>query len=105
MAVYWMHDVSMLYSFIMWAVIGGILLAILALRALKPNPVRNFYAPLSEKNEVHAPESAYARGWGAIRASLRKWLLPESFVGFFGHVTRLQLSVLAALLAYLLAFS
>ncbi|EHK96143.1 putative Ferric/cupric reductase transmembrane component 1 [Glarea lozoyensis 74030] len=104
-AVYWMHDTSMLYSFILWAVIGGILLVIVTLRTLKPKPTRNFYAPITEKNETQSPANAYTRGWGAIQASLRKWLLPESFVGFFGHVSRVQLVVLAILLAYLLAFS
>jgi Na+/H+-dicarboxylate symporter len=100
-----MHDTSMLYSFILWAVIGGILVGIVALRTLKPKPSRNSQQQFSEKNEVHAPGSAYTRGWAALQASARKRLLPESFVAFFGHVSRLQLLVLAILLAYLLAFS
>jgi hypothetical protein len=100
-----MHDTSMLYSFILWAVIGGILLVIVALRALKPKPSRNLRAPISEKGEIQTPGNAYTRGWTATHASLRRWLLPENFVGLFGHVTRLQLLVLASLLAYLLAFS
>ena len=95
----------MLYSFILWAVIGGILVIIVALRALKPKPTRTLAVAVSEKNEVHAPTGAFTRGWGAIQATWRKWLLPESMVGIFGHVSRLQIVVLAILSAYLLIFT
>lgn len=89
----------------MWAVIGGILLAFVALRALKPKPTQKLALSTADKTEEYAPESAYTRGWAATQASFRKYLLPESFVKVFGHVSRLQLLILAVLLVYLLAFS
>lgn len=35
-AVYWMHDVSMLYTFVLWAVIAFVLVLIAALRVNTP---------------------------------------------------------------------
>jgi hypothetical protein len=32
-AVYWMHDISMLYTFILWAAIGFVLISVATLRA------------------------------------------------------------------------
>lgn len=100
-----MHDVSMLYSFIMWAVIGGVLAVIVALRTLKPNPKGNSQATTSEKNETVVMESAYSRAWGGVTSFFRRRFLPEGLVSVFGHVSRLQILVLSILLAYLLVFS
>jgi hypothetical protein len=102
--VYWMHDVSMLYTFIMWAVIGGVLVIAIAVRCLKPSPKKTVQVRGSESQNTTG-SSAYYRGWRGVQVSLRRWLLPESMVGFFGHVTRLQILVLAILLGYLLIFS
>ncbi|KAG9238101.1 putative Ferric/cupric reductase transmembrane component 1 [Amylocarpus encephaloides] len=104
-AVYWMHDTSMLYTFIMWAVIGGILLLFITLRTLRPSPRHIARFSADEKDQAREPGSAYSRAWAGLQSTFRKCLLPESFVGLFGHVTRLQLLVLSILLAYLLIFT
>ncbi|KAF4624334.1 hypothetical protein G7Y89_g13838 [Cudoniella acicularis] len=101
-AVYWMHDVSMLYTFILWAAIAFILLAIVAIRVLKP---RSKAATISANKVSNNSSSSYARAWTGVQSSLRRWLLPEGFVRFFGHVSRLQILVLTILLGYLLIFS
>ncbi|KAH8685677.1 putative Ferric/cupric reductase transmembrane component 1 [Tricladium varicosporioides] len=103
-SVYWMHDVSMLYTFIMWAVIGGILALLFALRVLRPR-TDSRTVTASTNLDAQNPGSSYSRAWASIQSRFRKWLLPESFVGFFGHVSRLQILVLAILLGYLLIFS
>lgn len=36
-AVYWMHDVSMLYTFILWAAVGFVLVFIATLRVKPPS--------------------------------------------------------------------
>lgn len=103
--VYWMHDISMLYTFIMWAVIGGLSLIAIALRFFKPISRQE---PRSQDSEVQLKPNAassYTRIWRGTQAFFRRWLLPESFVGIFGHVSRLQLLVLGILLGYLLIFS
>ncbi|CAG8949888.1 hypothetical protein HYFRA_00004216 [Hymenoscyphus fraxineus] len=104
-AVYWMHDVSMLYSFIMWAVIGGVLAIVVVFRTMKPNPKGASQISFSEKNKPVFNESAYSRAWGGVRSFLRRRLLPEGLVSVFGHVSRLQILILSIMLAYLLVFS
>lgn len=104
--VYWMHDTSMLYTFIMWAVIGFLLISAIGIRLVKPSGKRVTMSSTEgegQKNES-SPSAAY-RTWRSIQASTRKWLLPEGFVKFFGHVTKLQLLVLFILSAYLIVFS
>jgi hypothetical protein len=101
-AVYWMHDTSMLYTFILWAVIGGLLMIAIVLRMLSPaSPI----ARQGAEKECSTSSSSYYRAWRANQASMKRHLLPESFVSLFGNVTRLQLLVLAILLCYLLIFS
>lgn len=104
-AVYWMHDVSMLYTFILWAVIGGVLVTIVALRLLKPRAGKSKSVKGLEDQVALGGDGVFYRSWRGIQSSMRRWLLPESFVGVFGHVTRLQVLVLAILLGYLLIFS
>ncbi|TVY84013.1 Ferric reductase transmembrane component [Lachnellula suecica] len=104
-AVYWMHDISMLYTFILWAVIGGVLLLIITLRFSKPAPKSSVGQKGSEAQVGDVRGSAYSRAWMGVQSWLRKWLLPEGFVSFFGNVTRLQILVFTILLGYLLIFS
>ncbi|KAL1306497.1 hypothetical protein AAFC00_005192 [Neodothiora populina] len=93
-AVYWMHTTSMLYTFIMWAVFGGILVFCFWLRYAKT---------ISQRSHIQTP---LRRGLGALRALGRRWLLPESAGRWlFGRVTMLQVAILLTLSAYLLIFS
>lgn len=102
--VYWMHDTSMLYTFIMWAVIGVLLIIAIGIRLVKLS-AKQKHARGSEGHQVEATFSLYYRLWRGLRSSTRRFLLPEGFVKFFGHVTKLQLLVLFMLSAYLLVFS
>ncbi|KAK2800051.1 hypothetical protein FQN50_008290 [Emmonsiellopsis sp. PD_5] len=102
-AIYWMHDVSMFYTFIMWAVIGGVVLLIFTFRLA--NTRRSSTAKGELESQRAGKKGSISRAWGAVSATARCWLLPESLVSFFGHVTRLQVVILAVILAYLLIFS
>lgn len=108
-AVYWMMDVSMLYTFILWAVIGGLLTIWVFLRFAKPS--RRFAGQFfSSKQDIEAPakrevQSSIYRAYRAVVVSLRKWLLPETLKSVFGNISRLQVLILACILAYLLIFS
>jgi hypothetical protein len=103
-AIYHMHDISMTYTFILWVVIGVILVIYSAVRFLKPTTRLNNKTAGLEGQRTTGVSSAYHRAWGAVQASMRRRLLPESF-SFFGNVTRLQLLILAILSGYLVIFS
>lgn len=93
-AVYSMHETSMLYTFIMWAVFGGCLAFCFWLHYVKS---------ITRRSNIQTP---LKRGLGAIGAWGKRWLLPESpGRWFFGRVTMLQVAVLLTLSAYLLIFS
>ena len=102
--VYWMHDISILYSCIMWAVIGGILILFVLFRIAEPKAASG--KQRGERNETPlGPQRALYRGWRALCAMSRRYLLPESLPVIFGHVTRLQITILGVILGYLLIFS
>jgi len=88
----------------MWAVIGFLFISAIGMRLLKPSRKRVGTAG-SEGQKNEAASSGAYRMWRSVQASMRKWLLPEGFVKFFGHVTKLQLLVLFMLSAYLIIFS
>ncbi|PYH42247.1 ferric reductase family protein [Aspergillus saccharolyticus JOP 1030-1] len=92
-AVYHGHDVTMLYSFILWAVIVGILF----LWALGGRLVR-LDSPMQR-------QSALYRLARTIQSAVRRYLLPEAWPGVFGHTTRLQVLVFLVLLGYLFVFT
>lgn len=103
--VYHMHDLSMLYTFIFWAVVGGILAIWLLLRLLAPR----FGTPRTIKDRETAQAKQKSgvlyRSFRALGASRRRWLLPEGIPSIFGHSSRLQITILAVLSGYLLIFS
>ncbi|KAF2261450.1 hypothetical protein CC78DRAFT_470326 [Lojkania enalia] len=98
--VYWMHTVSMLYTFILWAVIGGILLIIVLGRLVKPHKRALTYGV--QENEK---QDFVYRIWRSTASTSRRYLLPESFPRLFPNTTRLQILILAALCVYLTIFS
>lgn len=105
-AVYCMHDVSMLYTWIMWAVILGILLIWVLARFFWPSRgISVSIHPDEEGQKVTAPTSKLFRPFGATVAFVRHWLLSEGLTGVFGHVSRLQIAILALISGYLLIFS
>lgn len=93
-AVYGMHETSMLYTFILWAVLGAVLILLFFI---------HHSTTLHRSVDIQTP---LHRGINAIGAFGRRWLLPEApGRWFFGRVTMLQVAVLLILSAYLLIFS
>jgi hypothetical protein len=101
--VYHMHDVSMLYTFIFWAVVGVILAIWLAVRLLAPRSRTWRAATDEEAGQVKS--GIFYRSYRALGASRRRRLLPEGLPSIFGHSSRLQVTILAILLGYLIIFS
>lgn len=95
----------MLYTFILWAVIGGFLVILTTLRFMRPLGQITTKVRDSEIQSSAGTLSWYYRAWRGTTATFRRYLLPESFVKFFGHVTRLQVLILTILLGYLLIFT
>lgn len=104
-AVYHEHDLGMIYTFILWAVICGSLFLWALGRHLFP--LARVAGPSKEQvAEGSRPrQNAWHRLGTAIRAFSRRHLLPESVTTVFGHTTRLQILILAILVAYLTVFT
>ncbi|KAL4778885.1 ferric reductase like transmembrane component-domain-containing protein [Aspergillus varians] len=104
--VYHEHDLSMLYSFILWAVICGILFLWVLGRHLFP--LIRVTAPSKEQllEDSRPKQNAFYRLGTSIKAVSRRYLLPESFLPVvFGHTTRLQVLILAIIIGYLTIFT
>lgn len=93
-SVYGDHYKSMIYTFIMWAVFGVILLATVLSRLLQP----------SKKNGDGARKRFCYRLVRFAATAIRRYLVPEC-TEVFKHTTRLQVLILAVLCAYLIVFS
>ncbi|KZM25743.1 uncharacterized protein EKO05_0006075 [Ascochyta rabiei] len=91
-SVYGDHEKSMIYTFIMWAVIGTTLLAIAFSRLLQP------------KKRNGARQGFCYRCTRLVTVTVRRYLVPE-YSRVFRHTTRLQVLVLVILCAYLVTFS
>ncbi|KAF7590025.1 hypothetical protein BBP40_003413 [Aspergillus hancockii] len=104
-AVYHGHDVSMLYSFILWAVISGLLFLWVLGRHLFP--LTRVTVPSRKQLLEGSPhrQNAFYRLGTSIKSLGRRYLLPESLTAIFGHTTRLQLLILAILSVYLTIFT
>ncbi|KAF1993568.1 hypothetical protein P154DRAFT_449822 [Amniculicola lignicola CBS 123094] len=83
----------MLYTFILWAVIGGILLFFILARLFRPN------------RKAEQKQGFLYRSWRSFAAGSRRYLLPESFPQLFPNTTRLQVLILAIICIYLTIFS
>lgn len=104
-SVYWSHDVSMVYSFILWAVIGGILLIWALGRRFIPSR-RPAMTTDGDGGELPlARQNGLYRFSRSVKATVRRCLLPESMTEIFGRTSRLQLLVLAILAGYLTVFT
>jgi NAD(P)H-flavin reductase/DMSO/TMAO reductase YedYZ heme-binding membrane subunit len=103
--VYHGHDLSVLYTSILLAVLGGILLILGFGRRLLPHR----YAPASSRLEdAEGPTTKQPllyRFCATVKATSRKYLLPESVRTIFGRTTRLNVLVLVILACYLTVFT
>ncbi|KAF2466879.1 uncharacterized protein BDR25DRAFT_235753 [Lindgomyces ingoldianus] len=90
----------MLYTFILWAVIGGILLLVVLVRLFRPHRRTS-----GAGNDGRNKQSFFYRIWRSLASGTRRYLLPEALPGFFPNTTRLQILILAILCVYLTIFS
>lgn len=92
--VYWMHSVSMLYTFIMWGVLLGIAAAWLIVRGWRMGgPVRSM-------------ETWFDKSLDRVGHLRRRYLTKDApLTWVFGRVSRLQVAILAVLSGYLTIFS
>ncbi|KAL2832624.1 ferric reductase like transmembrane component-domain-containing protein [Aspergillus cavernicola] len=104
-AVYHEHDLGMLYTFILWAVICGILFLWVLGRHLFP--LTRVTAPSKDQllEDSRPRQNAFYRLGTSIKAFSRRYLLSESLTSVFGHTTRLQILILAILSGYLTIFT
>jgi hypothetical protein len=93
-SVYGNHEKSMIYTFVMWAIFGTMLLAMVFARLLRPN----------KRYGGGARQSFYYRLVRSVSAIVRRYLAPE-YLRVFKYTTRLQVLVLAILCTYLVVFS
>jgi ferric-chelate reductase len=91
-AVYSNHYTSMIFTFILWAVLGAVLLLTLLSRLIRP------------QRRNGAKQSLLYRLVRLGSATIRRYLMPECSK-VFRYTTRLQALILALLCVYLTAFS
>lgn len=104
-AVYHEHDLGMIYTFILWAVIcGGLLVWVIGRHLFV---IARVAGPSKEQvSEGSRPrQSGWHRLVTSVKAFSRRHLLPESVTAVFGHTTRLQVLILAILVGYMTVFT
>jgi NAD(P)H-flavin reductase len=104
-SVYGGHDISMLYSFILWAVIGGILFIWGIGRHFMPSRRPPTIASKDDAESPARPQSFLYRLSRSSKALIRRYLLPESLTSIFGRTTRIQVLILIILSGYLIIFT
>lgn len=93
-AVYGAHETSMMYTFIMWAVLGVMLLLAMFTRLLR-----------SSKESARGGRQGFlSRVRRSVAVFARRYLLPE-WRAVFKYTTKFQVLILALLCAYLIVFS
>lgn len=106
--VYHSHDLSMLYTGIFWSSILGILLLWGIARRIFPSQTANDVAssPAKAESQAGSPSLGGVEKVKRTIASLRRrFLLPDFSPRLLGHVTRLQVTILLVLAAYLVILS
>ncbi|KAK3650576.1 hypothetical protein LTR56_006281 [Elasticomyces elasticus] len=96
-AVYNGHNTSMLYTFILWGVMIGLAVACLLVRGWRMEGASGYSSGFFESL------------WQRLTYAKRRWLSSDvkskPMRWLFGRTSRLQVTILAVLLAYLLIFS
>ncbi|GIC87609.1 ferric reductase family protein [Aspergillus udagawae] len=102
--VYHSHDLSVLYSAILWGVILGILL-LCALRRLIRVRRTSHMSSQDAETEKTLPQSFIYRMHQSLKSVYHRHFLRGWFPGLFGHTTGFNILVLVILTAYLTIFS
>ncbi|GFF92912.1 hypothetical protein IFM60648_09907 [Aspergillus lentulus] len=102
--VYHAHDLSILYSAILWGVILGVL-ALCALRRLIPVRRTSHPCPQDAATEKSQPQGFIYRCQQSLKSVYHRHLLRGWLPGIFGHTTGFNILVLLILTAYLTVFS
>ncbi|KAK1580653.1 ferric reductase like transmembrane component [Colletotrichum navitas] len=103
--VYGSHDLGMLYSGILWVIIGGILLVWAVGRRALPSLSEEDVLRAALLEDSRQSKSFLNRLRQAISSGMNRYLLPDFIRPIFGRTTRLQVLILAVLSGYLLIFS
>lgn len=104
--VYGSHDLSMVYSGILWAIIAGLLLLWAIGRRVFPAPRTDDVATgIIDSERLRKIAGRRSRIRRTAASLVRRYLLPDSVRWIFGRTTRLQVLVLTVLAGYLLIFS
>jgi NAD(P)H-flavin reductase len=103
--VYSAHDLSMLYSGILWSTIGGIVFLWAVGRKLWPSGQSDEISNGNGEKASTPSRTGVSRLKRTIAAHSRSYLLPDSVRSVFGRTTRLQVLILVVLSAYLLIWS
>ncbi|RAR12294.1 ferric reductase [Stemphylium lycopersici] len=103
--VYHSHDLGMLYTGIIWATIGGILLLWAVGRHFSRSQPSGVQLPTQVGEGVPQRRSALERLQRAVPSYARQYLLPDAARPIFGRVTRTQVLTLVVLTGYLTIFS
>ena len=102
-SVYHLHDLEMLYTFIMWAAIGSILFILRIGRYFVP--LRRSHRSQTAEEQTAARQGRLYRFCRSFAATFRVYLQPDASRLPFGRVTRLQVLVLLMLTTYLTVFT
>ncbi|EOA88296.1 uncharacterized protein SETTUDRAFT_168659 [Exserohilum turcica Et28A] len=103
--VYRNHELSMLYSGILWAAIGGILVLWAVGRHFARSQPSGVSLPAEAGEGVPRRRSALERLQRAVPSYARRYLQPDAARIIFGRVTRTQVLTLLVLTGYLIVFS
>ena len=101
--VYHSHDLGMLYTFILWAAIGGMLFIWGIGRHFIP--LRKSRESRSNGESADRPQGRLYRLCRTVSSTVRSYLLPDASRPVFGRVTRLQVLILQVLTTYLIIFT
>lgn len=102
--VYHSHDLSILYSAILWGVILGVLV-LCALRRLIRVRRTSHPCPQDADTGKNPPQSFIYRCQQSLKSAYHRHLLRGWLPSIFGHTTGFNILVLLILIAYLAIFS
>ncbi|PIG89444.1 ferric-chelate reductase [Aspergillus arachidicola] len=104
--VYHSHDLSVLYSAILWATILGIVLLCFIGHYCNPISRKSTSSCVQKEGEIeHRSQSSFYRMRRSLGSIYHRYFVQESLTFIFGRTTRFNILVLAILAGYLIIFS